>query len=210
VSHFDLPITKGNLETLDTLQNRSLYSKYKLIEVLPWAHTHTHTHIYMIWEFNLWTKVMWVNVNTLGTWWEHNWEFDMNNNSKRNWWELGGYARTYLETSKIPTPPPCSWIGIMLGRRKKFHNNKEAHLKQFFFCLKCGAKETEGNSRSSSANISEMDPFPFPFDSIVMTQHTYHSSVVSALEASAYCKLSTYLLTYFNGEKKARTQVCPR
>ncbi len=44
MSHFDLPITKGNLETLDTLQNRSLYSKYKLIEVLPWAHTHTHIY----------------------------------------------------------------------------------------------------------------------------------------------------------------------
>jgi hypothetical protein len=98
--------------------NRSLHSKYKLIEVLPWAytHTHTHTHTYdnMIWEFNVWTKVMGVDVNTLGTWWEHNWEFDMNNNGKRNWWELGGYASTYLGTFKIPTPEMqlnwTSWV----------------------------------------------------------------------------------------------------
>ncbi len=44
MSYFDLPVTKGNIETFDNLQSRSLHSKYYVIEVLPWAHTHTHRY----------------------------------------------------------------------------------------------------------------------------------------------------------------------
>ncbi len=163
MSHFDLPITKGSLETLDTLQNRSLHSKYKLIEVLPWVHTHTHTHIYDM-RVQLLDKERAMG----GKVWTH-WELDGNTTGSLTWTttakeideNLVGMQQNYVfrniqnphpgnETKldlssqgckklhhlvgqkswnfirivfcqpflpSLITPPPCSWIGIMVNMK---------------------------------------------------------------------------------------------